>query len=269
MKNLQRIQIQDFFNDIHDLKGGSLKLLRAVLVNGLKAAVTDGYLIKSPALDIKLPPVQRKNVKPLTREELKHLLVTTKDDLLRGIIYVAAYTGMRSGELIGLRWQDVDLKNGSLHVEQGVKYDREKKQWIVGLLKTPNARRVIPVGKGVQAELKRQKARQKMEQNAYGTAYIETGLVFTPPGGGILPLTTLRSRFSRLIEKSNIERRTFHDLRHTFASIAISQKVNIKALSTVMGHANINITLDTYGHLLNGDAASITRAVADYLDRAE
>jgi len=266
LKKLQRIRVQEFFNQKGaDLSPSTLELIKAILGNALKMAVVDGYIIKSPAVAIKLPSVKGKDVKPLDKEEIGKLLEEARGQRIYSVIYLAIHTGMRKGELAGLRWQDVDLKTGIISVRQGVKHDRKNKTYVTGSTKTETAMRSIPVDASSIAELRRHKARQAQERLEFGAAYEDNGLVFTRPGGPILCLNGVSTQFNNLVKKSGIDRRTFHDLRHTFASICISQKVNIKALSQYLGHAEISITLDTYGHLLPGDKEEIANTIGAYL----
>ncbi len=266
LKKLQRIQLQEFFNQkAKDLKPASLTLIKAIVVNSLKAATVDGYIIKSPAMALKLPTVKGKEVKPLNKVEIGALLTAGKGSPLYSMIYTAIHTGMRVGELAGLRWQDVELKAGVINVRQGVKYHQDEKAYKTGSTKTENAVRMIPINSNAVAELKRHKAKQAAEKLEFGEAYDDNGLVFTKPGGAVLSLSSVRQQFGTIVKHSGIDRRTFHDLRHTFASICISQKVNIKALSQYLGHATITITLDTYGHLLPGDKEEIAETIGTYL----
>ncbi|GBG57281.1 site-specific integrase [Sporomusaceae bacterium FL31] len=266
LKQLKRIQIQEFFNEkSKKLSPMTLELIKAILVNALKMAMVDGYIIKNPAVSLMLPAVKDKVVKPLSKEEIGKLLKTVESDRLYSMIYLAIYTGMRKGELAALTWQDVNLKSKTIHVRHGVKYNREAKQYEIGSTKTPTAVRDIPISKIVVDELKRHKARQAAEQLEIGDAYEKNNLVFARENGKVAVLNGIDIKFSSLITKSGIERRTFHDLRHTFASICISQKVNIKALSEYLGHSNISITYDVYGHLLPGDKEGITDTITAYL----
>jgi len=266
LKKLQRIRVQEFFNQKGvDLSPSTLALIKAILVNALKMAVIDGYIVKSPAMSIKLPTIKAKDVKPLDKEEIGKLLETARAQRIYSMIYLAIHTGMRKGEIAGLRWQDVDLKTGMINVCQGVKYNHENNTYIIGSTKTDAAVRSIPINTSAIAELRRHKARQAQERLEFGEAYEDNGLVFTRLGGPVLSLNSVTVRFNTIVKRSGIDRRTFHDLRHTFASICISQKVNIKALSQYLGHADISITLDTYGHLMPGDKEEIANTIGAYL----
>ncbi|MEN6565294.1 MAG: site-specific integrase [Veillonellales bacterium] len=266
LKNLKRVQIQEFFNEkAKSLSPGTLELIKAILVNALNMAVIDGYILKSPAVSIKLPAVKGKSVKPLSKDEISKLLKAASGKRIYSLIYLAVYTGMRKGELAALKWSDVDLKGRKIHVRNGVKYNRTEKKYQIGSTKTPAAVRDIPISKAAVAELKKHKARQSKERLALGDDYGNNNLVFATEDGGVWSLNSVALQFSALVKQSGIDKRTFHDLRHTFASICISQKVNIKALSEYLGHSNITITYDVYGHLLPGDKEDISDTITNYL----
>jgi len=181
LKKLQRIRIQEFFNQKGaDLSPSTLELIKAILGNALRMAVVDGYIVKSPAVAIKLPAVRSKDVKPLDKEEIGKLLEAAKGQRLYSMIYLAIHTGMRKGELAGLRWQDVDLKKGIVNVRQGVKHDRKNKIYIIGSTKTETAVRSIPINTSAIAELRRHKARQAQERLNFGEAYEETTVWYLP-----------------------------------------------------------------------------------------
>ncbi|MBP2650758.1 MAG: Phage integrase [Firmicutes bacterium] len=266
LKQLNRLILQDFFNrKAAELSPSTLDLIKAILVNALKEAVADGYLIKTPAIGLKLPQVKDKDVKPLTKDEIKAVLAAAKGHRIYSLIYLDIHTGLRKGELTGLTWENVDMDKGVVNVRQGAKYDREQKKYIIGSPKSESGIRTIPIPKAALEELKKHKSRQAAEILELGSAYEKNNLVFPGFGGKIYTHSVITHQFNRIIKDAGVERRTFHDLRHTFASIGISQKVNIKALSVYLGHSDISITLDTYGHLMPGDSESIAETIGNYL----
>lgn len=269
LKDLTKISLQTFINDkSKKLASSSLKVLRAIISNSLKFAVENDILMKSPAIGLKIPKSksdERGDIRPFSKEELQIILDELKNDRLHNIVYVAAFTGMRKGELLGLRWQDIEWNKKLIRVRQQAVYNPATKQIETGNLKTNNAYRDIPINDKVINVLKKQKAWQAANKLQLGTAYTDKGIVFTDEAGLFLKTVGITKDFYRTVQKLGIEYRSFHHLRHTFASIAISAGVNIKAISMTMGHATISETLDTYGHLLPGDNETVTAAVADYL----
>ena len=266
LKKLQRVQVQEFFNEkSNDLSPGTLDLIKSILVDALNMAVIDGYIIKTPAVSIKLPASKDKVVKPLSIEEITKLLKAAEGKRIYSMIYLAIHTGARKGELCALTWNDIDFKEKVIHIRHSVKYDSENKKYIMGSTKTPKSVRDIPVGDSVIADLKRHKARQAQERLLIGDAYENNDLVFAREAGEIPNLNGVDLQFGTAIKNSKILRRTFHDLRHTFASICISKKENIKALSEYLGHSSIGITYDVYGHLMPGDKEGIANTIASHL----
>ncbi|CVK18773.1 tyrosine-type recombinase/integrase [Sporomusa sphaeroides] len=265
LKKLQRVHIQEFFNKKGEkLSPSTLKLIKAVLNDALNMAMVDGYITKNPLVKIALPAAAAKKIKPLVKDEIVKLLKAAEGSPFYTIIYLAIHTGARKGELAALKWDNVDFKSKRIHIQHSVKHDRANRKYIIGSTKT-DCSRFIPIHDTVIAELKRHKAKQAAAQLELGDVYEKNNLVFAKPAGEILSLTVLASKFNDIVKESGIERRTFHDLRHTFASICISRKENIKALAEYLGHSDVGITYNTYGHLMPGDKENIANAITAYL----
>ncbi|EGO62124.1 tyrosine recombinase XerC [Acetonema longum] len=264
---VKRVDIQRFINEKGETVAPSyIGQIKAVLADALNVAELDHLILRNPCKKIKLPQVEKEEIHPLNQEEVKKLLDTGgSGSALYNIIFFTLHTGVRRGEVCGIRWTDIDFKNKRIEIKQQAKVDRthDKKPYL-GKLKTKSSYRTIPIGNRLIEVLKWHQAQQNRLKNDLGEAYNDLDLVFCEPDGNITYPNTLDSRFTRLMAKTPIERRTFHQLRHTFASVAISQGLNIKAISKILGHAKTSITLDVYGHLLPGDAETVTQAVAAY-----
>lgn len=269
LKDLTKIGLQTFVNEKSTkMANSSLKVIRAIISNSLRLAVENDVLLKSPAIGLKIPKSkidEREDIQPFTKDELKRILDALKNNRLHNIVYVAAFTGMRKGELLGLRWQDVDMNKKMIRVRQQAVHNPGTRKMETGRLKTANAYRNIPINEKVITVLKKQKAWQAANKLQCGEAYTDNGIVFTNEIGELLKTVGITKDFQCTVENLGIEYRSFHHLRHTFASIAISAGVNVKAISMTLGHATIAETLDTYGHLLPGDNETVTAAVADFL----
>ena len=271
LRDITRQGLQEFINKKRsDLAPASLSLIRAILSNSLKAATEEDILLKNPAAGLKIPgnkAADKEEVKPYTKEELAAILKEATGTIVANIVILAARTGMRRGELCGLRWSDVDQKGKIIHVRQQLKYIRaiedDPAQVVAGALKTKNARRDIPFDARVLAVLKKQKAWQS-KNNLAADAYVKSDLVFTDELGRPINPKNLSNYFRGVADRAGLTGAFFHNLRHTFASVAISAGVNIKAVSMTLGHAGIQETLDTYGHLLPGDSSAVTSAVSAY-----
>ncbi len=267
LEKVKRVDIQKYFNEKAEaLSPRHLKLIKVLVSDALNVAELDAMIIKSPCKNIKLPTIVNKDIDPLNPTEIKLLLeVAAPGSTMYNMIYCALHTGMRRGEILGLRWQDVDFDKKQIAVSQQAKEDPTKEnRLIIGTLKTPAANRMIPMDKGLIEVLRWHQVRQNKTADEFGDAYNDLDLIFCQPQGDIISPSVISNRFRAVMEKTEIPKRTFHQLRHTFASVAISQGLNIKAVSAILGHEKISTTLDIYGHLIPGDMETVIQAVAAY-----
>ena len=162
--------------------------------------------------------------------------------------YTIAFTGMRRGEAIGLRWVDVDLENRRLSVRRAlIPINREV---IVSEPKTVKGRRVVALDPATIEVLKAQAARQLSEQDDWDEAWTDSGLVFTAENGAALDPESVSRYWRQAVKKSMLPRIRLHDLRHTHATLALPAGIHPKVVSERLGHATISITLDTYSHAI-------------------
>lgn len=269
LDKIKRVDVQRFLNEKGKKVAPSyLAQIKVVLADAFNIAEIDRLIMVTPCKNIKLPQVEQKEVNPLSQDEIKLLLDTAgPGSLMYNIIFLTLHTGMRLGEVCGLKWADIDYKHKRISVKQQAKVDDTgdgERKLILGPLKTKASYRTIPIGNRVIEVLKWHTAQQGRLIGEFGDSYNDLGLVFCEPEGNIITPNTIGTRFSRIMDRTPIEKRTFHQLRHTFASVAISQGLNIKAISAVLGHEKTSTTLDIYGHLLPGDTETITQAVAAY-----
>ena len=183
-----------------------------------------------------------------TKEQLKAFLESVADDRLSPLWHTISMTGMRRGEAIGLRWNDVDLEAGRLSVRRALIPDG--REVIVSEPKTVKGRRVIALDPGTVEVLKAQAARQLDEQRDWDEAWVETGLVFTQENGAALDPETVTRYFRQAVKKSMLPPIRLHDLRHTHATLALQAGIHPKVVSERLGHATVSITLDTYSHAI-------------------
>jgi len=201
---------------------------------------------------------RRTHIAPLTGEEVRAVLGAAQEKgamTAYPILLCAVRTGMREGELIGLQWEHVDFRGGFIEVRQAV----VRRQ--VTTTKTHKIRRV-DLSPQLHAALHRLKEIQELEAMAKGQA---------PSPGAFLSHTgkrwadqTLRRAFVGCLQKAEIRKVRFHDLRHTFASLLIQQGANPKYIQEQLGHGSIQVTMDIYGHVFEGEQDSrwLTRSVA-------
>ncbi len=223
-------------------------------------AVRWQLLVVNPADAVTPPRPERREMLALDRDQAAALLEAAAGSEFEAPILTALYSGLRVGELLGLRWRDVDLTSGQLHVQQaaqpvkggGVTYAPPK---------THRSRRAVSVPAPVSEALQRHRATQTMARLAAGPAWQDGDLVFAGRQGGPMSRTRLRLAFQGLLAAAALPRIRLHDLRHTMATLMLAQGEHPKIVSERLGHATVGITLDTYSHVLPG----LQAAAADRL----
>ncbi len=240
----------------------TIRYIHAVLQLALRDAVTDGLVQRNVALLVRPPKLVQEEMKHWTPPEAQQFLTHAEQDRLWAAWALALCTGMRKGEILGLRWKDVDLEAGRLTVNQTLISVAYRPQF--GSPKSVAGGRTLDLDSKTVQVLKVHKSRQAEERLAWGPAYQDSGLVFTCENGELVHPEAFGRAFKRLIKKSGVPTIRFHDCRHTSASLALQAGVNILVVSKRLGHASVSFTLDTYGHEMPGqqqDAADRVAAV--------
>jgi integrase len=238
--------------------------LHVVLHKALKAAVSDGLIPRNVTAGLKLPRITREEIDPLDPEQTRCLLEAAKGDRLEALYVLALNTGMRQGELLALKWDDVDLARGVLRVRRTLTHSG--KAFVLGEPKTKKSRRTIRLTAAAVEALRAHLSRQLEEMERVGSLYEPGGLIFATETGTIINPSNLRNRsFKRLLKRAGLRPIRFHDLRHTCATLLLSCNVNPKIVSEMLGHSSIAITLDTYSHVLPTMQENAIRALEDAL----
>jgi integrase len=223
----------------------------------LTAAVDDELIGRNPLRGVKPPLVAPEPMRFLTHDEVASLAAAI-DARYRALVYVAAYTGLRAGELVALRRSHVDLLRCTVTVVEQVQYIGRRH--IVSPPKSAAGRRSVALPRLVADEL---------EEHLHGLPEQSAeALVFPAPEGGYLHLENFRKRvWLPAVEEAGVAPLRVHDLRHTCASLAIAAGADVKVLQRMLGHASAALTLDRYGHLMPGQAESVAERL-DVLARA-
>ncbi|MFG1876376.1 site-specific integrase [Sphaerisporangium sp. NPDC049003] len=158
-------------------------------------------------------------------------------------------TGVRRGELFGLRWTDADLTSGTLTIRQALQYIPGGIGLILAPTKTVNSERRIALPGPCIDALTTDREHQKHKREAIGAAWPETGLVFTTRHGGMINPANVNRDFKALLQRAGLRTIRFHDLRHSCASLLLDQGVDLIVIKEILGHAHISITADTYAHV--------------------
>jgi integrase len=173
---------------------------------------------------------------------------------------------MRRGELLGLRWGDVDLNSATLRVRRSLTRTDNGRRLAIGDTKNKKSRRTVRLTPRAMEALKRHRAIQAEEKLKAGDLYGDHDLVLAGQGGGLINPSNLRRRsFMPLLKRAGLPQITFHDLRHTCASLLFQKNVYPKFVQELLGHASVAITLDTYSHMLPGMGGEAADAIAEAL----
>lgn len=233
-------------------KGGrplSTSMVRNVHVTLRKAlgdALKWGYVTRNAAAVADPPKTQSGEMDTWTPDELGTFLRSVENDRLYAAYLLPATTGMRRAEVLGLTWRNLDLDAGRLAVTSTL--HRLNKEFHYGSPKTERARRSVPIPPETVAALRSHKARQATERLELGPDYSPTDLVFCEKDGTPLTPATFSRRFQKLAKAAGLRVIRFHDLRHTWATLALQAGIPPKVVSEILGHSSIAITLDRYTH---------------------
>ena len=268
LKKLTPAHVQGFYRDRLDagFAPASVNKLHVVLHKALKQAVEWRMVPRNVTEAVRVPrPAPREEMRTLTAQQARRLLETACGDRLEALYVLAVHTGMRQGELLALKWQDIDLENATVSIRRTITKSGGK--LLLGEPKTKKSRRTIDLSEAAVLALRRHLARQMEDIEILGDSYRDEGLVFTSEVGTIINPTNLRKRsFAQLLKRAKIpEGIRFHDLRHTCATLLFGRNVHPKHVQELLGHSNIAITLDTYSHVIPGMGEQTARAMEDAL----
>lgn len=195
-------------------------------------------------------PTGRPDMQTWTGEQVGRFLASVSGDRLLCMWRLAFATGMRRGELLGLRWRDVDLDGAALSVQQT--WVRDVDGLAFGAPKTAKGRRRIALDAETVATLRTHKRAQATDRIRAGSLWKDNDLAFAREDGSPIDPDVVSQLFERLATRSGLPRIRFHDIRHTHASLLLAAGVHAKVVSERLGHASVTITLDTYSHVLPG-----------------
>ena len=268
LKSLTATHVRGLYRQKLDggLSPRTVQYIHVTLKKALSQAVEDGLIPRNPAAPVKAPRPSRKEIRPLTQEQARVLLDAAGEagDRFEALYVVAIHCGLRQGELLGLRWEDVDLETGALQVRRTLSESRERGH-IFEPPKNGKGRHVRLTAKA-RAALKDHRKRQREERMRLADLWEDNGLVFPNQVGRTMNASNLAARsFKPLLKRAGLPKTVrVHDLRHTCATILFQLGHHPKKVQELLGHANIGITLDTYSHVLPGMGDDL----ADAMDRA-
>ena len=292
LKDLNPKILQDFLNTkltggrLDNKEGGlsdkTLKNLYNMIHASLKQAYLNKMIKKNICEFVKVPKVFRKEMRVLSREEQKNLITASRNHRLGIVVILDLFTGMRLGEILALRWNDIDFDKKIIYVKNTIKRvtthnaNGNKTEIILDTPKTENSFRIIPLIDEMIKELKAHKKIQNKEKQASGLAYSDKNFLFCNEIVEPYDQKTFKNYYNKILAecglletrpktirdkikkglktkpkpKGSTPNVTFHTLRHTFATRAIEQGMDILVLSKILGHSDPSTTLNKYGHAL-------------------
>ncbi|GAB3621787.1 site-specific integrase [Glutamicibacter endophyticus] len=264
---LRRDHVQRFVDQLMDEKRGAVTIRRiiAVLKAAFRYAVRDGYMSANVASDVDLPTVEKKPVTVWAASELQSFLSEASKHRLGDLFQLVVRTGLRRGEVLGLRWDDVDFVEPKLTIRRtrvevkGVAVEQDS-------TKTDASMSSVELDTAAVDVLMRWKIRQDTERDVYGDCWEGEGHVFTLPDGSPLNPSYVTKLFTTIRKAAKAPALTFHGLRHEHAALLAQADVDVMVISKRLRHSNIGVTNDFYGHMLPNVSRNAASKVSQLID---
>ncbi len=279
LKKVNATQLQKFINEKSkngraDGSGGlsrsSVKHIFNVLYGSFEQAIRNNMISVNPCKAIILPKKEKKEVLYFTPEQANQFLEFTKDSKYYPLYALELVTGLRLGEIIALRWENVDLDKKQLDVKLNAVIVSKHEQPDEGVIhsevilqspKTLNSIRTLFIEEPIITILRDLREKQIRLNKELGDAYIDSGFVFTNNYGKMMHPRSIQDHFKRSIKKAGLPNLHFHCLRHTAATLMLHNGVDIKTVQKVLGHEDIQTTLDIYTHVLESMKQEAQRTI--------
>ncbi|OMF28333.1 site-specific integrase [Paenibacillus sp. FSL H8-0259] len=263
LQQIKPLTINRFYNGLLEKYSSDyVRHVHAILRKAFGQAVKWEMLVSNPIDKVEAPKLRRKEMKTWTMEQCLHFLETAEGHVHYIVFSLAIHTGMRKGEVLGLRWSDIDFEAKSLMIQQTVNWTPSK-GIIIQDTKTSSSARRIPIGNMLITDLKhRLQIIEDNKQNIGIENYKDHDLVCCYANGEPIKPRRVTETFAFLTGKSELPKIRFHDLRHSHASMLLNNGINAKIGAERLGHSSVQIYLDRYSHLL----PDMQRDAADLID---
>lgn len=225
----------------------TIKNIMMTIKTAFKDAIKKNLVLTNPCVDVKLPKITRRPPNFYTYNELQNMFIALKGERLFPLIYCTAILGLRRSEVLGLKWDSINLETNEITVKhtvvsQNEVFEKDK-------TKTDSSYRTYPMTKELEEMFISLKAEEEENRKLFGKAYIENKYIFKQQNGKTYLPDYVTKKFSKLLEQHNLKHIRFHDLRHSCASILIAKGFRLKDIQEWLGHADIKTTANVYGHI--------------------
>ena len=259
LRDLKLQGIEQYYSQLIQAGRGvrTIRIVHNILHGSLEKAVRYGLVMYNPTIGATLPRYHHEEMKVLEENQVIQFLIAAQDSPHYALFYIAITTGMRMGELFGLKWSDIQWFAGAIHVQRQIQYVPGHGRCFVET-KTKAGNRTIKLGEGSLDVLRHHKEYQEMQKNRAGDRWREQELVFPTSVGTPGDASNIRLDLNRILDSANLPRVRFHDLRHTAASLLLNNKIPVIVVSQMLGHSKPSVTLDIYAHVFHdtqGEAA--------------
>jgi len=251
LKDLRADHIQSLYNAL--LRNGkserTVLLNHSVLHSALNQALRWGLIGRNPAQAVMRPKLRRKEMKTLSDLQARALLKIAKGSRLDALLWLALTTGLREGEILGLKWSDLDWTAKRLKIQRQLQR-LEGKGLVFAEPKSMAGRRAVTLSSDIISRLHGQRVIQAYEKLFAGDRWQENDLIFPSTLGTPLDPRNLYRQFKKALQEARLPNIRFHDLRHTAATLMLQQHTHPKVVQERLGHSDISLTLNTYSHVL-------------------
>lgn len=259
LQSLTSQQLQKFYNDKkeHDYNPKTIRHIYVLINSALDKAVQIKLINENVNRQTVIPKKEAYTAKVLSAQEVKKILENARDDKLYPIIALEIYTGLRKGEIMALKWENISFDQKELYVEGSlcrvvneVKEDGSKcYEYRIMEPKTAKSKRVVPLLPGAIEALKMQQKMQEQDKEKYSEIYNDQGLVFARCDGTFLSQRAFMDKYHAFLRCYGVSDVRFHDLRHTFATLLLEAGESPKAIQELLGHSTYSTTMDIYAHV--------------------
>ncbi len=252
--------LQKYYNDkiAAGYNSKTVRSIETIINSALNQAIKLRMISENPNLYTTIPKKQRYEAKVLSKEDVEKILHMAKSEYLYPIIITTVYTGLRKGEVMALKWENIDFSEKKIHVKNSLCRIEDEEPDANGhrhahyeILepKTRKSIRTIPMLDVVYEALLEQKQRQENDKNLAKDMYNDQGLVFANPFGIYYDQRVFHDKYHQFLEKYDLPIIRFHDLRHTFATLLIESDISMKIVQELLGHSTITTSMDIYTHV--------------------